>query len=69
MKINMHAVLTVIMITVLAGFGMARVAVAASAGEIDTKVNGTLEEFKKTVPGGAEFLDFFLFFLFLDLFT
>ena len=56
MKINMHAVLTVIMITVLSGFGMARVAVAASAGEIDTKVNGTLEEFKKTVPGGAEFL-------------
>ena len=56
MKKNMHALMMVIMIAMLSGIGMARVAVAASAGEIDTKVNGTLEEFKKHVPGGAEFL-------------
>ncbi|MEN8107646.1 MAG: YSC84-related protein [Pseudomonadota bacterium] len=57
MSINIRAVLTVILITVLSGIGMARVAAAASAGEIDTKVDGTLAEFRKEVAGGAEFLD------------
>ena len=44
------------LVVMLASAGMARVALAASASEIDTKVNGTLEQFKSTVPGGAEFL-------------
>jgi lipid-binding SYLF domain-containing protein len=56
MKLDIRAVYTMVLVAVLAGTGMARVAQAASAGEIDTKVNGTLEEFKKVVPGGAEFL-------------
>ena len=56
MNINRHAVLTVILITVLSGVGLARVAAAASAEEIDMKVNGALAEFRKEVPGGAEFL-------------
>ena len=56
MKLDIRAVYTMVLVAVLAGAGMARVAQAASAGEIDTRVNGTLEEFKKVVPGGAEFL-------------
>jgi lipid-binding SYLF domain-containing protein len=48
--------MTVILMTCLALFAMSGGAIAASAEEIDTKVNGTLEEFKKQVPGGAEFL-------------
>lgn len=47
---------TVILVSFLAFFAIARGAVAASAEEINTKVNGTLDEFKKQVPGGAEFL-------------
>ncbi len=56
MKINRHTVFAVAIITLLTSVGISRLAVAASAGEIDTKVNGTLEEFKNVVPGGAEFL-------------
>ena len=56
MKRNMQSVWAILMIAILSSVGMARVAVAASAGEIDTKVNGTLGAFKDTVPGGAEFL-------------
>ena len=56
MNKGMYRAFTLALVTLLAAAGMARVAQAASASEIDTKVNGTLEEFKKTVPGGAEFL-------------
>ena len=56
MKRNMQSVWAILMIAILSSIGMARVAVAASAGEIDTKVNGTLDVFKAEVPGGAEFL-------------
>ena len=56
MLTNMRTFMTVILACSLAFFAMSRGAIAASAGEIDTKVNGTLEEFKKQVPGGAEFL-------------
>jgi lipid-binding SYLF domain-containing protein len=57
MNINMRAIMTVILISTLSLVGMARVVVAASAEEIDTKVDGSLAEFKKEVPGGAEFLN------------
>lgn len=56
MHINMRAVLIVILIAALSGIGMIRVAAAASAEEIDTKVSGALAQFRKEVPGGAEFL-------------
>lgn len=56
MKRNMQSVWALLMIAILSSVGMARVAVAASSEEIDTKVNGTLGAFKDTVPGGAEFL-------------
>jgi lipid-binding SYLF domain-containing protein len=52
----MHSVWAFLMIAILSSVGMARVAVAASGEEIDTKVDGTLGVFKETVPGGAEFL-------------
>ena len=57
MNINMRAIMTVILISTLSLVGMARVVVAASAEEIDTKADGSLAEFKKEVPGGAEFLN------------
>jgi len=56
MIIRRHPLMAAIMVSSLALFAVARGAVAASAEEIDTKVNGTLEEFKRQVPGGAEFL-------------
>jgi lipid-binding SYLF domain-containing protein len=56
MNKGMYRAFTLALVTLLAAAGMARVAQAASASEIDTKVNGTLEQFKSTVPGGAEFL-------------
>ena len=56
MVTNLRAFMAVILISCLAFFAMERGAVAASAGEIDTKVNGTIGEFKKQVTGGAEFL-------------
>lgn len=57
MNFNIRAILTVMLISILTCVGMARVAAAASAEEIDTKVDGALAEFKKEVPGGAEFLN------------
>ena len=56
MKMQMRTVFTLVLFAMLAVTGMTRVASAASAGEIDTKVDGTLEAFKKQVPGGSEFL-------------
>lgn len=57
MNTHLRTALAVIFITLLSILGMARVATAASAGEIDTRVNGTLENFAKQVTGGAEFLN------------
>jgi lipid-binding SYLF domain-containing protein len=56
MQKGMYRAFTLALVTLLAATSMARVAQAATASEIDTKVNGTLEQFKSTVPGGAEFL-------------
>jgi lipid-binding SYLF domain-containing protein len=57
MKTTIRILFGMTLFAILAGSGMARVALAASAGEIDTRVNGTLDVFKAKVPGGAEFLD------------
>jgi lipid-binding SYLF domain-containing protein len=57
MNREMRAVWGVILVTVLSSVGLVRPASAASTTEIDTKVDGTLMEFKKEVPGGAEFLN------------
>jgi lipid-binding SYLF domain-containing protein len=57
MIINMRAVMAAILISFLAFFAVARGAVAASAEEIDIKVDGALAQFNKEVPGGAEFLN------------
>ena len=57
MIISMRALFAAILIGFLAFFAVARGAVAASAEEIDTKVDGTLAQFNKEVPGGAEFLN------------
>ena len=56
MKMQMRTVFTLVLFAMLAITGMTRVASAASAGEIDAKVDGTLGVFKKQVPGGSEFL-------------
>jgi len=56
MVTNIRAFMTVILVSSLALFAISRGAVAASAEEINIKVDTTLEEFKKQVPGGAEFL-------------
>jgi lipid-binding SYLF domain-containing protein len=52
-----RAVFVLILVSVLASTGLVRVAAAASAAEIDTKVDGALAQFSKEVPGGGEFLD------------
>ncbi len=46
----------VVFMAFLSGIGMASNALARSAEEIDIAVDGALEEFKKQVPGGEEFL-------------
>lgn len=51
-----RAVLGLILACVLASIGLVRVAAAATAAEIDTRVDTALAEFKEQVPGGAEFL-------------
>ena len=56
MKMRMRTVFSLALLAMLAVTSVMQGALAASAGEIDTKVNGTLEVFKKQVPGGAEFL-------------
>ena len=57
MNIKFNALLPLLMIASLTGFGVSGAAVAASAQEIDIKVDGALKEFKSEVKGGAEFLD------------
>ena len=57
MNINIRVIMTAILIGTLSIIGMARVAAAASAEEIDTKVDGALAEFNKEVSGGTEFLN------------
>jgi lipid-binding SYLF domain-containing protein len=57
MIINVRAFMAVVLISSLAFFAVARDAVAASAEEIDTKVDGALAQFNKEVPGGNEFLN------------
>jgi len=57
MNINIRVIMTVILIGTLSIIGMARVAAASSAEEIDTKADGALAQFNKEVPGGAEFLN------------
>ena len=57
MNINIRVISAVLLLSTLSVFGLSHTAAAASAVEIDTKVDGTLAEFKKEVPGGAEFLD------------
>jgi lipid-binding SYLF domain-containing protein len=56
MNIGMRAFMAVILMSSLAFFAVSRGAVAASAEEIDTKVDGALAEFSKDVTGGEEFL-------------
>ncbi len=57
MNRELRGVFSVILVTVLSSIGLVGLASAASTTEIDTKVDGTLTEFKKQVPGGAEFLN------------
>jgi lipid-binding SYLF domain-containing protein len=57
MIINRRAFMAAILISPLALFAVVRGAVAASAEEIDTKVDGALAQFSEEVPGGAEFLN------------
>jgi lipid-binding SYLF domain-containing protein len=56
MKVNYRLLFPVFLVAFLSGVGFSGTAAAASATEIDTAVDGALEEFKKQVPGGAEFL-------------
>jgi lipid-binding SYLF domain-containing protein len=56
MIINRRAFMAAILISPLALFAVVRGAVAASAEEIDTKVDGALAQFSEKVPGGDEFL-------------
>lgn len=47
---------TMLSLAVVVTIGPTRVAYAASAQEIDIKVNATIDKFKQEVTGGAEFL-------------
>jgi len=53
---NIRSFTAVLLIAFAGCIGFSGGAVAASAEEIDIKVDGALEEFKKEVTGGAEFL-------------
>lgn len=57
MNRNAHTIIGLVLITVLTSIGLSGPASAASTMEINAKVDGTLAEFKKEVPGGAEFLN------------
>ena len=48
--------MAVVLVSILASVGLVRVAAAASAAEIDMKVDSALAEFRKEVPGGDDFL-------------
>ena len=56
MKHTFRTVFTVILLALLSSAAFVNTASAAGAGEIDTKVDGTLTKFKQEVTGGAEFL-------------
>ena len=52
-----RTIVGLVLITLLTSIGLNGPASAASTTEINAKVDGTLAEFKKEVPGGAEFLN------------
>jgi len=54
---NIRLFTAVLLIAFTSCIGFSGSAAAASAQEIDIKVSGALEAFKKEVTGGAEFLD------------
>ena len=56
MNFQMRTLFTITLIALMSFIGSVRVASAASAEEIDIKVDATLAEFKQEVTGGAEFL-------------
>jgi lipid-binding SYLF domain-containing protein len=57
MSINLRLFFPVVFMAFLGSAGYAGSVVAASAAEIEIAVDGALQEFKKEVAGGAEFLD------------
>jgi len=57
MNLKLSSILPVVLIVLLAGIGFSGGATAASAQEIDIKVDGALKEFTSEVKGGAEFLN------------
>ena len=57
MKFNFRVLFPVVLMAFLGTVGFGGQAVAGSTTEIDVAVDGGLEEFKKEVAGGAEFLD------------
>jgi lipid-binding SYLF domain-containing protein len=54
---NIRSFTAALLIALAGCMGFSGSAAAASAQEIDIKVDGALEEFKKEVTGGAEFLN------------
>ncbi len=54
---NIRSFTAVLLVAFAACMGFSGSVAAASAEQIDIEVNGALEEFKKEVTGGAEFLD------------
>ena len=56
MNLSNRSFVTLILITLLGSLSLTNSARAASAQEIDIKVDGALAEFKQEVTGGAEFL-------------
>jgi lipid-binding SYLF domain-containing protein len=56
MDLSNRSFVTLVFITLLASLSISQSARAASAEEIDIKVDGALTQFKEEVTGGAEFL-------------
>ena len=52
---NIRSFTTVLLITLAGCMGFSGSAAAASAQEIDIKVDGALEEFKRKLPAGPSF--------------
>ncbi|MFQ5644380.1 MAG: YSC84-related protein [Thiogranum sp.] len=57
MSRNVRSFAAVLLFAFAGCLGFSASVAAASAGEIDIRVDGALEEFKKEVTGGAEFLN------------
>jgi len=57
LKINFRLIYPIVIMAFMGGAGFAGSAAAASASDIDTAVDASVEAFKKDVTGGAEFLD------------